>query len=91
MIIDMAKNNIQIGRAINLFFNSAEMEISNPIIGIPIHTISCNNSLLEPINPRILVKNITYQIICNIKAIFKVFLHKIYPFLYIYSIKDICF
>lgn len=51
----------------------AEIESDNPNVDMPIHTISCNNSLIDPIKPRIFVKNMIYQIICRNRAIFKIF------------------
>lgn len=71
MIIDKDKSNVQTERVINFLVKSAAIEINNPITDIPIHTISCNSSLTDPIIPRILVKNITYQMICSSRAIFK--------------------
>ena len=42
----------------------------SPQIGIPNQTISCNNSLFDPITPSMFVKKNTYQRSCRYKPIF---------------------
>jgi hypothetical protein len=63
------KHNVEMTIRVNCFLiNRKYNETLIPIAAAPSHTISCTNSLLEPMKPRTLVKNIKNQTICKMNA-----------------------